>query len=130
MSEIEKIKEEKLKRMLSKRKEEYIIEVNDKNFQEKVIERSKKTPVVVDFWSPWCTPCLMLGPILEKLTKEYKEKFVLAKVNVNENRMISQKYRIMSIPSVKLFRNGMITDEFIGAIPEPLVRKWLDKSVK
>jgi putative thioredoxin len=128
MNELEKIRKEKLKNMLSKRKNS-IIEVNDQNFQEKVIEKSKKIYIVVDFWSNWCAPCLMLGPILEKLAKEYNGKFILAKANVEKSRKISQIYGIMSIPSVKMFKDGKIIDEFIGAIPEPMVRKWLDKNI-
>jgi len=104
-------------------------EVNDENFQEKVIEQSKKIPVVVDFWSPHCMPCLILSPVLEKLEKEYKGKFLLAKLNVDKNPKTSESYKIMSIPTVKMFKNGRVVDEFIGALSEPLVRKWLDKNL-
>jgi len=75
-------------------------------------------------------PCLMLSPILEKLAKEYNGKFILAKLNVDENRITSQKYGIMSIPSVKLFKNGKVVDEFVGALPELSVREWLNKSIR
>jgi putative thioredoxin len=75
-------------------------------------------------------PCLMLSPILEKLAKEYNGKFILAKLNVDENRITSQKYGIMSIPSVKLFKNGKVVDEFVGALPEPSVREWLNKNIR
>jgi intein/homing endonuclease len=77
-----------------------------------------------------CMPCLMLSPILEKLAKEYNGKFILAKLNVDENRITSQKYGIMSIPSVKLFKNGKVVDEFLGALPEPSVREWLNKNIR
>ena len=103
------------------------IEVNDNDFNEKVIEQSKKIPVVVDFWATWCMPCVMLGPILEKLAKEYEGKFVLAKLNIDEARQTGQKYGIMSIPCVKMFRDGKIVDEFVGALPEQSVKAWLDK---
>ena len=128
MDELERIRKEKLKKMLSERKNP-IIEVSDEDFQEKVIEKSKKIFIVVDFWASWCMPCLILGPILEKLSKEYNGKFILAKMNVDKGRTTSQKYGIMSIPSVKMFKNGKIVDEFIGAVPEPMVRKWLDKNI-
>ena len=128
MDELERIKREELKKMLSEGKNP-IIEVNDGNFQEKVIDESKKINIVVDFWSNWCTPCLILGPILEKLSKVYNGKFILAKANVDKSRKISQEYGIMSIPSVKMFKNGKISDEFTGAMPEPMVRNWLDKNV-
>jgi putative thioredoxin len=134
MDELERIKREKLKKLMERMKGSAInqteIEVDDENFQEKVIEQSKKIPVVVDFWASWCTPCLMLSPILEKLAKEYNGKFILAKLNVDENRITSQKYGIMSIPSVKLFKNGKVVDEFVGALPEPSVREWLNKSIR
>ena len=105
------------------------IEVNDGNFQKEVIEKSKELPVVVDFWAPWCMPCNMLGPVLEKYVKEYKGKFILAKVNVDEARTEAQKYEIMSIPCVKLFKDGKIVDEFIGALPESEVKAWLNKNI-
>ena len=105
------------------------IEVNDNSFNEMVIEQSKKVPIVVDFWATWCMPCLMLSPALEKFAEEYQGKFILAKVNVGEARAVAQKYSIMSIPCVKMFKNGEVTDEFIGAIPEPMVKNWIDKNL-
>ncbi len=105
------------------------IEVNDENFQKEVIDKSGKVPVVVDFWATWCMPCLMLGPILEKLAKEFEGKFVLAKVNVDESRAASEKYAISSIPAVKIFKDGKVADEFIGALPEAMVKQWLRKNI-
>jgi putative thioredoxin len=131
--ELVRIKREKMERMLEKAEGgdsmETKVEANDGNFEQVVIERSKKVPVVVDFWALWCQPCLMLGPILEKLAGEYKGKFVLAKVDVSRNQEKAQKYGIMSIPAVKLFKEGKVADEFVGAIPEPAVRQWLDKNL-
>ena len=132
MDELEEIRKRKLeklkKRFLGGEKME-IAEVNDNDFQEKVIEKSKEIPVVVDFWATWCMPCLMLGPVLEKLAEEYKGKFILAKVNVDVARETAMKYGIMSIPSVKMFKNGEIVDEFIGALPEGRVKEWLEKNL-
>ncbi|MBS3072766.1 thioredoxin [Candidatus Pacearchaeota archaeon] len=107
----------------------YEIEVSDDDFDKNVIERSKKVPVVVDFWAAWCGPCRYLGPILEKLADEYKGKFILAKLNVEENGEKSNEYEIMSIPAVKMFKNGKVADEFIGAIPEERIKAWLDKNL-
>mgnify|MGYP000734072582 CR=1 FL=1 len=128
LEEIRKRKEEELRRRILGKKET-IIDVNEPDFQEKVIERSKETPVVVDFWAPWCQPCLFLSPTLEKLAREYDGKFILAKINVDQNRFIAQRYGIMSIPSVKMFKKGEIVGEFLGAMPEPHVRGWLDKNL-
>jgi len=130
MDELERIKKEKMKKLLEKAKAKLIIDVNDNNFEEKVIKQSENIPVVADFWSQRCPPCLMLGPILEKLAKEYNKKFILAKVNVDEAPLASQKYGIMSIPNVKLFKGGRVVDEFIGAMPEPVVKRWLDANLR
>lgn len=105
------------------------IEADDDNFKEKVVEQSKNTPVVADFWAEWCMPCNTLSPVLEKLAKEYNGKFVLAKVNVEEARTKAQEYKVMSIPSVKMFKGGKVIDEFIGALPEEQVKEWLDKNL-
>ena len=106
------------------------IEARDDDFNEKVTEASKTRPIVVDFWADWCMPCNMLGPILERFAKEYKGRFILVKVNVDEARAASQKYRISSIPCVKMFKDGEIADEFIGAIPESHVKEWLDRNLR
>jgi putative thioredoxin len=110
--------------------EETIIEVTDQNFKEKILEKSKEIPVVVDFWAEWCPPCKMLGPVLEKLAKEYKGKFILAKVNVDQANQASNKYGIRSIPSVKMFKDEKIIDDFVGAIPEETIKQWLNKNLK
>jgi putative thioredoxin len=105
------------------------IEVNDSSFQEKVVEASKKTPIVVDFWAEWCGPCHMLSSIISKLAKEYKGKFILAKINVDQNPKTAAKYQIMSIPNVKMFKNGNLVSGFVGAIPEIKVREWLNNNL-
>ena len=133
MNELERIKREKLKKFMEKMKSDKTrteVEVNDENFQKNVIEQSKKILVVVDFWATWCMPCLMLSPILEKLAKEYNGKFILAKANVDENSVAAQRYGIMSIPSVKLFKNKKVIDEFVGALPELVIKQWLNKNMR
>jgi putative thioredoxin len=102
-----------------------VVEVTDANFSSRVLEESGRRPVVVDFWAAWCRPCLLIGPVLERLAGEHRGEFLLAKLDVDSNPQTAAAFRIQSIPAVKAFRDGRLVSEFIGAIPEQSIREWL-----
>ena len=104
------------------------IHVNDNEFQEKVLDSS--TPVIVDFWAPWCGPCRMVAPVLDELAKEYNEKVIIAKVNTNENPQWAMRYGVQGIPTMLFVRNGEIVDRIVGAHPKPSIQQRLDNMLK
>ena len=101
------------------------MELTDQNFDQEVIKSDK--PVLVDFWAPWCGPCQMMGPIIDELAEEMKDKMKIGKVNVDENSEISSKYEVMSIPALKVFKDGKIVKEFVGAQNKMILKGELEK---
>ncbi|MCO6475742.1 MAG: thioredoxin [Phaeodactylibacter sp.] len=99
------------------------------DFKTEVIEKSHIKPVVVDFWAPWCGPCRILGPVIEKLAAEQQEKWELVKLNTEEDYDIAEQYNIRSIPNVKMFYKGEVVSEFMGAIPRTAIERWLEQNL-
>ena len=104
----------------------YIVEANPQNIQQ-LLEASYQVPVLVDFWADWCQPCKSLMPILMKLAEEYQGGFLLAKLNTDQHQQLAAQFGVRNLPTVKLFKEGRIVDEFTGALPEGEVRKFINK---
>ncbi len=107
--------------------ESFVFDVTEADFQAQVLEMSMQVPVLLDCWAPWCGPCKSLGPVLEKLAREYGGRFILAKLNTDEAPQVSAALRIRSIPQCFLFIGGRPADQFTGALPEGKLREFLDK---
>ncbi len=107
----------------------HTVTVTAENFQQQVLDRSSRQLVLADFWASWCGPCQTLIPILEKLAREYNGKFLLAKINSDEQQALAQHFQVRSLPTVKFFKDGAMVDEFMGAQPEPVIREMLDRHI-
>ena len=107
----------------------FVIDINQDQFLEEVVEKSKTTPVIVDFWAPWCGPCKQLTPALEAVVNKKNGKIILAKINVDENQGIASQLNIQSIPTVYGFVDGKPIDAFQGAQPESKIEMMVDKMI-
>lgn len=101
----------------------------DLNFAEEVLQSS--TPVLVDFWAPWCGPCQMMGPIIEELANEFAGKNVkIGKMNVDENQITSGQHKVMSIPMFLVFKGGQVVDQMIGGVTKEKLKEMIEKNIK
>jgi thioredoxin 1 len=104
-----------------------VITLTADNFDDEVLKSDK--PVVVDFWAAWCGPCRMVSPIIDELAADYAGKIKVGKVNVDEQRSIAERYRIMSIPTIYLFKNGQPVDKIIGARPKADFERFIQQAL-
>ena len=101
-----------------------VIAINDDSFEDEVLKC--KLPVMVDFWAPWCNPCRMIAPITEKLAKEYEDRIKVCKLNIDDNPQTASTYRVLSIPQILFFRNGVTVDQSTGAVPEHVLQSKVE----
>ena len=101
--------------------------LNDQNFEKEVLKSDKL--VLVDFWAPWCGPCRIMGPIIEELAQEIGDKVIVGKLNVDENPITAQKYGIMSIPTLIIFKGGIIVDQIIGVQAKEIIKERVEKLI-
>lgn len=102
-----------------------VTEVTDENFEQEVIKSD--LPVLLDMWAPWCGPCRMVAPVVEKLSEKYQGKVKFYKLNVDENPRTAARYRVMSIPTLMLFKNGEVVDTVVGAVPERILEPKINE---
>jgi thioredoxin 1 len=102
-----------------------MMEFTEQNFEEQVLKAGK--PVLVDFWAPWCAPCRMIAPTVEAVAKEYVDRAVVGKVNVDDNQDIAGRYNIRGIPTLLLFKNGQVQEQVVGATSKDVITKMIEK---
>jgi thioredoxin 1 len=102
-----------------------LLALTEKNFEDEVIK--SQVPVLIDFWAEWCAPCHMVSPIVEELAKEYNGKLKVGKLDVDANGSIAQRYKILAIPTILIFKKGQVASQIIGAAPKKDIRSNIDK---
>jgi putative thioredoxin len=105
----------------------YIFNIDGNEFDEKVIQASHLQPVLVDFWADWCSPCLVIAPVLAKVIPEYEGRVLLAKIDADENMKLAGHYKLRGFPTIIMFINGEETERFGGAKPAPEIRNFIDR---
>ena len=106
---------------------EYLLHLNDSNYEEEISKSGK--PVLVDFWAPWCGPCKAIGPVIEELAETYKDRAVIAKLNVDESRNAASTYGVRSIPTLIIFKEGKVFDTIIGLVPKERLEEFINKAL-
>ncbi|MBS7606832.1 thioredoxin [Candidatus Bathyarchaeota archaeon] len=129
--ELERIRQRKIEELVRKSRMENSvnepIEITDQNFSD--IVRSRRL-VVIDCWAPWCAPCRMMAPVIDELAREYAGKILFGKLNVDENPRVPAEYQIMSIPTFLIFKNGILVERIVGAMPKKLLEQRIIKYIE
>ena len=101
-----------------------VIDVTDQNFADEVLKST--LPVLVDIWAPWCGPCRMIAPVVEKLAQKYDQRFKFCRLNIDQNPQTASNYQIMSIPTLIFFQDGKVVDRVVGAVPERVLEPKIE----
>jgi len=101
-----------------------VIDISDQNFEEEVLKST--LPVMVDLWAPWCAPCRMIAPVVDRLAERYDKRFKFCRLNVDKNPQTASRYRIMSIPTLMFFKDGKVVETVIGAVPERILQPKIE----
>jgi len=106
------------------------VTLTDANFEQEVVEGSKTMPVLTDFWASWCPPCRAMSPIIEELAKQYDGKIKVGKYNIEEGTTVAEKLGVQSIPAFFIYKNGVVVDSWVGAMPKEEVAKKIETALK
>ena len=102
-------------------------QISDSDFDSAVLK--SPTPVLIDFWAPWCGPCRIVGPVVDELSSEYQGKVAMVKINVDENPMVAQQLGVSSIPTLMIFKGGQLADRVLGALPKAELKKFIERNL-
>lgn len=102
-------------------------EINDDNFEQEIL--NSKSPVLVDFWAPWCGPCKQLGPIIDELSKDMGDKVAVYKCNIDENPETPSKYAVRGIPTLMIFKDGKLVNSKVGSVPKSALYEWVRENI-
>lgn len=104
-----------------------LVHLNDSNYEEQLSKADK--PVLVDFWAPWCGPCKAIGPVIEEIAESYKDRAIIAKINVDESQKAASTYGVRSIPTIIIFKDGKVFDTIIGLVPKERLEELINKAL-
>jgi thioredoxin 1 len=108
-------------------KGEFLVYLTDANYEEQISKADR--PVLVDFWAPWCGPCKAIAPVIEEVSETYKDRAIIAKINVDENQKAASTYGVRSIPTIILFKDGKVFDTVIGLVPKERLEEFINKAL-